>query len=170
MTYAPQIIDSTTPVARVFITFGGPQAHGHSLTVAALLSGVRTHRAATVRERLVVIRYGAMWTGARAAAACDLRRSVERSCSTPGRSVIQRVGTAYSNLKVPLLLTSAWMWAQWALATQPENSGIRSRAAPHRAVTWNSIAAIVQTHAIKFRRKGRRRGEAASGAATRLTR
>jgi hypothetical protein len=34
---APQIIDSTTPVARVFITFGGPQAHGNSLTVAALL-------------------------------------------------------------------------------------------------------------------------------------
>jgi hypothetical protein len=24
---APQIIDSTTPVTRVFITFGGPQAH-----------------------------------------------------------------------------------------------------------------------------------------------
>jgi hypothetical protein len=29
---APQIIDSTIPVARVSITFGGPQAHAHSLT------------------------------------------------------------------------------------------------------------------------------------------
>lgn len=31
---APQILDSTTPAARVFIHFGGPQAHGYSLATA----------------------------------------------------------------------------------------------------------------------------------------
>src|ERR1700674_3650472 len=51
----------------------------------------------------------------------------------------------------------------WANVSTPR------RAAPHRAVTWNSIAAIVQTHAISFfRRDARRRREAACGAATRL--
>jgi hypothetical protein len=32
---APQIIDSTPPAGRAFIAFGGPQAHGHSINVAA---------------------------------------------------------------------------------------------------------------------------------------
>ncbi len=32
---AAQIIDSKKPARRVFMTFGGPQAHGNSLTVAA---------------------------------------------------------------------------------------------------------------------------------------
>jgi hypothetical protein len=31
----PQIVDSTPPADRAFIAFGGPQAHGHSITVAA---------------------------------------------------------------------------------------------------------------------------------------
>ena len=32
---AIQVVDSSTPVARAFVRFGGPKAHGLSLTVVA---------------------------------------------------------------------------------------------------------------------------------------